>query len=305
MQHAFAALARGGGIGNGLLERRRGIGEKLALDFRAQLGGGLFRIAHHADFHIGALRSLDHLLLERGEAFAMLIAVRIAAKALGDFGFVGPDHILPDDFGAPVHQQRGFGHRGMIIAGFEQFVPGRREVPDRQHDDHLVLQRRIEPFQNAERLLEMEHALAAAVAGQHDEVVEALKRQRFDDLADQIAEGVGLHVDGAGEHAAGKGVVQRRRGQAVEPLGQLRRAEIGIADVDVERQVVAVLFAQRIGNDDGFVLGPGQIGFELADGHILHPVTFHDKPLSSPAGQKHTLFLPPWKRYLFRFKNTT
>ena len=109
------------------------------------------------------------------------------------------------------------------------------------------------------------------MTGQNNKVVKALQRQRFDDFADQVAESIGFDVDRAGKHTARKSVVQSRGDQAVEFFCQFARAEFGVADIHIQRQMIAVLFAQSVGDDDSLMFGICQIIFQFKDGKILPP----------------------------------
>ena len=175
----------------------------------------------------------------------------------------------------PVCQhQRGLRvARVEIASGPSRFLRALPEFAPAENHDHDFFQRGIEPFQDAQGLPELVETFRAAVSGEDQDVQESLVRKGFDDVADHGAEGGRAHVDRAGELAAGKAVVERRSDNAAEFLRKRVGRDFRIVNVHAQRQMVAVLLDDAVGQNDRL------IGFEiladLLDGHFPHCMRSH------------------------------
>ena len=278
LNDAFAGLACFCSGGKGLLDGGHCIVKELFFDLGAESGICLFGESHDADLDIGALRGLNDLLLHFGEALTQLVAVGIIPESFGDIGFIQLHLIHADHLRAPVEQQRGLRPCGVVVMKSEKFGPGGGEIPQLGQQDHCIFEGGVEPLEDTQGFLEVEQTFAAAVSGDDDKVFKPLQSKGFNDFTHKVGKGVGFHIDGSGEHTAGKGVVQGGGSDTSQFFSQFGRHEIAVADIHIQRQMSAVLFAQSVGDDDGFV--GLEILLHFGEGHILHTVTFHlDKSL--------------------------
>ena len=120
----------------------------------------------------------------------------------------------------------------------------------------------------------MQQTFTAAVPRQNDDIAESLKHQRFNNFTNQIGKGVGLHIDRSLKHSAAECIIEYRGGNAAQFLRQSFGAIFRIADVGIQRQMEAVLFAQSLGQDHRLI--GFQILLQFTDGQILHTVVFHN-----------------------------